>query len=123
MAFRITKESFSGRDPLLYYCDDDGFPWNDDKRLEIINELSSGIADVRVENIGTRKNREGRAVVFRLSEKNIRKYISLSGKQVDTAELGGYVFMLPRAGEFFCELGEIIDGKPVPLHIDDFCMK
>ena len=27
------------------------------------------------------------------------------------------------AALLICELGEIVDGKRVPLHIDDFCMK
>ena len=60
---------------------------------------------------------------FHLDPKRIRETVLLSGKAVETDRLGGYVFVLPRAGEFFCELGEIVDGKRVPLHIDDFCMK
>ena len=34
-----------------------------------------------------------------------------------------YVFTWPGAGEFWCTLGEVVDGRLVPMHRDDFCMK
>lgn len=42
---------------------------------------------------------------------------------VSADDLGKYVFVLPRAGEFYCELGVIKAGERVPLLIDDYCMK
>lgn len=122
VAFRIETKCFAGRDVLLYYSDDDGFPQSE-ASLDIIRECSSGIADVRVEPAERGRYCGGRRIVFRLDESAIRETVRLSGEDVPTGSLGGYVFMLPRAGEFYCELGEIIDGAVVPLHIDDFCMK
>ena len=47
----------------------------------------------------------------------------LSGHEVPASETGGYVLVLPKVGEFWCELGEILNGKRVPLLFDDYCIK
>ena len=125
VAFRINRPCFSGRDALLYYLDDDGFPFREeeDTPLRIIRECSSGISCVRTDTVTDEEGAARRAVLFRLDEGNIRQTVRLSGRDVDPGELGGYVFVLPRAGEFYCQLGEVADGKVIPLHLDDFCMK
>lgn len=133
VGFRIEKECFDGREPLLYYFDDDGFPADrDEKRLkqsiQLILQYSSGIADVRVEQRMCRRlfsqtAEEHSVLVFRLDPAAVKESISLSGKPVSTDQLGGYVFVLPRCGEFSCQLGEIIDDEMLPLHHDNFCMK
>lgn len=125
VGFRINRQCFGGRDALLYYFDDDRFPAEDQTEwiLSVIRQCSSGIACVRVDSVVDGKGFAHRAILFRLDAGAIRKTVSLSGQEVATEVLGGYVFVLPRAGEFYCQLGEIVDGRAVPLHIDDFCMK
>ncbi|MBE5794894.1 MAG: hypothetical protein E7323_09485 [Clostridiales bacterium] len=125
VAFRINRQCFGGRDALLYYFDDDRFPREERVEwiLPIIRQCSSGISCVRVESVVDGKGFAHRAILFRLDEGAIRETVSLSGQEVATEALGGYVFVLPRCGEFYCQLGEIVDGRAVPLHIDDFCMK
>ena len=145
VGFRINSACFGGRDAELYYTDDDMLERADsdgidewrEKRLqtmlERIKASSSGIDDVRIHRETEHNDFRFRgrwqqacrvtSFRFRLNPSMIRETISLSRKQVPSSQLGGTVFVLPRAGEFFCELGEIVDGRRVPLHIDDFCMK
>lgn len=125
VAFRINRRCFGGRDVQLYYFDDDHFPKVEveERILATIRQCSSGIACVRVDSVVDEKGFAHRAILFRLDAAAIRDTVRLSGQDVDTKELGGYVFVLPRAGEFFCELGELSDGRMIPLHKDDFCMK
>ncbi len=142
VGFRVNRACFGSRDAELYYMDDDIFDKPDSSEgvpgwimtmEEQIRACSSGLADVRLAEEREEKDFHFRgrwhspALVrsfrFRLDPKQIRETVLLGGKAVETDRLGGYVFVLPRAGEFFCELGEIVDGRRVPLHIDDFCMK
>ena len=133
VAFQIEAGCFSSKTPLLYYWDDDGWPcykedWLSYKKEEAIAEIlrcSSGITDVRVETRTVdfkQKKRERQCVLFRLDRKKIKKTVMLDD-EVETKKLGGYVFVLPRCGEFNCVLGEIVDDEMIPLHYDDFCMK
>ena len=62
-------------------------------------------------------------VLFEPDPTAVKKTVRLSGEAVSTKILGEYVFVLPRAGEFYCLLGEVRDGEMIPLHKDDFCMK
>lgn len=125
VAFRINRRCFGGQDVQLYYFDDDHFPTDGDAEwiLATIRQCSSGIACVRVDSVVDEKGFAHRAILFRLDAAAIRDSVRLSGRDVDTKELGGYVFVLPRAGEFFCELGQVSEGRTIPLHKDDFCMK
>ena len=146
VGFRINRDCFAGRNVELYYVDDDMFENIDsdnshewlvrklNKMLENIKTFSSGIDDVRIHeeiieagSIFRRREITKRckmsSIRFRLEPSKIRETVSFSRKVVPSSEVGGYIFVLPRAGEFFCELGEIVDGKRVALHIDDFCMK
>ena len=140
VAFRINKDCFGERDPLLYYMDDDYFgelnEWGKNrikKMREIIESHSSGLADIRIveyeekEEFRFRGRRyEPEKVTmfqFRLDSSKIRETVDIGGNPVSTYDVGEYIFILPRAGEFFIELGEIENGKRIPLHYDDFCMK
>ncbi|MBQ2957489.1 MAG: hypothetical protein IJE08_13645 [Clostridia bacterium] len=126
IAFRIEKDCFCDDRPLLYYLDDDNFP-KKDFPLSLIETYSSGIADIHTERIVCRHHLNGVAertvLLFTLDPARIRPTIRLSGKDISTDETGGYVFVLPRCGEFYCQLGERKNGEMIPLHIDDFCMK
>ena len=147
VGFKINRECFDGRDVELYYMDEHfAVEYGDDKFLQrilpIIIKYSSGLTDVHISIVKEEKNSvtfrgdsvdylyfdeenmcQIAIIKFKLDSKKIKENISLNEKIFDTDEFGGYVFVLPRFGEFYCELGEIIDGKRVTLHIDDFCMK
>lgn len=62
-------------------------------------------------------------IQFRLDSSKIKDTVELSEENIPSSELGDYVFILPRADEFYIELGEMLDGERIPLHYDDFCMK
>ena len=128
-AFRVNRDCFGDRKPLLYYLDGDNWPWAEGTStdLEIIRQYSSGITGVHVENRWCKSwdGKEGsrQVVLFELDPAAVKKSVRLSGKDVPTADVGEYIFVLPRAGEFNCLLGEVRDGELIPLHHDSFCMK
>lgn len=127
LAFRIDRDCFPDGPVTLYYMDDDHWPGQDGDMLKHIQRLSSGIANLRIEESSVTcketKYIKHSALVFDLDSEAIKPTVILSGKSVPTDQLGGYVLVLPRAGEFFPELGEIRNGEMIPLHRDDFCMK
>lgn len=130
VAFRIRRECFPPGPVRLYYLDDDHFPRKDeDNILQLIRQHSSGISNIHLERRvckGWHSNdeeEEQTLIVFDLDETAFHHTVVLSGKHVPTQDLGGYIFVLPRAGEFYCVLGEIRDDAVIPLHKDDFCMK
>lgn len=127
VAFRIESRCFDGRSVQLYYFDDDQcFAEHRDMYVKLIETYSSGIADIRIEDrVCTQFNqtKQHSVILFRLEPKAIRETVVLSGKSVPTSETGEYIFVLPRCGEFFCQLGEIQNDEMIPLHKDDFCMK
>ena len=100
-SFRIEPACFAGRSPVLYYTDDDGFP-QDDAALDLMAQLSDGLCDFET------VREDGKTYVhFRLADKAPE----------------GYLLAVPRDGEFRCEAGEVAEGRRIPLHEDDFCMK
>lgn len=129
VAFRVRKDCFGDRKPLLYYLDDDGWPdaERENMDLAIIQRYSSGISGARVERRCCTdwygREKEHRVVLFELDPAAVKETVVLSGKAVPTKEVGEYVFVLPRCGEFYCVLGECRVGEMIPLHKDDFCMK
>lgn len=140
VAFRINRDCFDGRDAVLYYMDNDFFGDLPDYLMEWLKKIcnriekySSGLTDVQICE-QTEQNdfmfcghlqhpTRVTTIRFRLDSSKIKETVEISEKPVPTSELGEYIFVLPRAGEFYIELGEIVDGKRVPLHYDDFCMK
>lgn len=130
VAFRIHRECFPEGPVRLYYLDDDNLGLRDEGTLlELIRQHSSGISNVHIEHRVCQgwddrdPPQEWKLIVFDLDENAFHHTVVLEGKHVPTKELGGYVFVLPRAGEFYCVLGEIREDVPIPLHKDDFCMK
>jgi len=129
VAFRINTECFGDRTPLLYYLDDDNWPESsfDDTPIESLLELSSGIASVRTEGHVCKgwdgKEKERCVVLFELDPSAIKKEINLNGTVVSTEKAGEYILVVPRSGEFYCLLGEVLNGEMIPLQKDDFCMK
>lgn len=122
VAFRIVKPCFGDRNPLLYYNGERGIR---DKGLfvQTVQKYSSGIGDIRIESTGGYHDSDV-FFTFRLDAGAIRETVRLNGRDIRTTDAGGhYIFVLPCAGEFNCELGEIINGKRIPLHYDNFCMK
>ena len=129
VAFRVMKPCFGGRNPLLYYTDDDGWPCAERENLDLalIQQYSSGISKLRVEQRRCKdwngEEKERRVVLFELDPSAIRESLPLNGNAVSTKDAGEYIFVLPRSGEFYCVLGEVRDGEMIALHRDDFCMK
>ena len=62
-------------------------------------------------------------IFFRLASDFIPNTLILNRTEVNAADLGGHVFVLPRSGEFCCEFGECLNGQLIPLYRDSFCMK
>ena len=139
-AFRINRDSFDGRDAVLYYMDDDFFGDLQDHQMQQLQKIrdrmerySSGLIDIRIcERVETddfmfwgssRHPARVTTIQFRLDSSKIKETVEIAEKPVPTSQLGEYILVLPRLGEFRIELGEIIDDKRVPLHFDDFCMK
>lgn len=129
VAFCITKDCFGDRTPTLYYFDDDNWPngWKEQEALETISRYSSGISNARVE-MRRCKNWRGveddrRVVLFDLDPSAVKETVLLSGEAVSTQEVGEYIFVLPRSGEFDCVLGEVRGGELISLCNADFCMK
>lgn len=145
MGYRINRECFADDEVELYYTDEDLMRLDDDdpwdwmsEMLEPMIECSSGLSDVTFtrepEHVATPQEMtssdeglclpcEGWWFRFRLSAANIKPTVKLSGHEVSTDELGGYVLVVPRSGEFECELGKVQNGSRLVLHTDDFCMK
>ena len=125
VGFRIEKRCFANRDAELYYFNDDRWPdGNADSMAEFICRCSSGIADVRIEEriVTMHNQRMKRNVIFFRLSSDVKTLI-LNRDEVNAADLGGHVFVLPRSGEFSCEFGEYLHGKLIPLYHDSFCMK
>jgi len=124
VAFRIDRECFPEGPVRLYFS-----PWGESEKnaLQLVRQYSSGISNVHEEQFSEQDQwghtHKSSILVFDLDALAIHHTVVLSKQHVLTEELGGYVFVLPRCGEFDCELGEIRDGKRIPLHEDDFCMK
>ena len=127
--FRINRDAFAvNEDPTLFYTDDSmAFSLNS-HREEILDfarsiELcSSGLTDMDVQVLHFDDRDPQLAVIFRLSADAIKDTIEMGGLQ-ETAPLGGYLFGLPRVGEFDCIMGEVYPDGPLILNYDRFCMK
>ena len=140
VAFRINKDCFGGRDAVLYYMDDDFFGNLPDHKMEWLRKIrdgierySSGLTAIKICEKTELNDFSFRGhnyyptrvttIQFRLDSSKIKDTVEISTKPVPTSEIGEYIFVLPKAGEFYIELGEILDDERVPLRYDDFCMK
>lgn len=132
VAFRINRDCFNGRDAVLYYMMNDRK--DDEQRFrDEVKAYSSGLTDIEIVTQyeqndlkfqGRYNPKDVTMIRFRLDTAKIKESVSVDGgRLIPSAESGGYVLAVPQIGEFDIELGEIIDGKRIPLAYDGFCMK
>lgn len=108
--FQIVKLCFQREDPLLYWKGGwRGIEDAEQYARTIINH-SSGIGGIEVLQI-----RDG-AFTFRLDAAAHREEMSVGGTQLRPAADGLYLLTVPCRGRFDCELGEIVDGREIPLY-------
>lgn len=140
VGFRINRDCFAGRGAELYYMDDDmlsgAYVWKEPFLEEMLGNIissSSGLTNVHMHQEDAKgeftfcgRRRDASCITslrFHLDASSIKETLSFNREKISSAKFGGYVFVLPRTGEFFCELGEIVDGERIPLLFDDYCMK
>ena len=139
IGFGINRASFLEDSPELYYTDDDmmgelrDFMIKDINRMLVtMNEHSSGLnvslhEEFYEDGVMFRGRREDskKLLSFRitLDASKVKDTMRLGNRDFPASETGGYVLVLPKVGEFFCELGEILNGQRVPLLYDDYCIK
>lgn len=124
-AFMINLDCFEGRNVKLYLTID-GWARGGERKAAQIEKLSSGIADVQViekeadpEAPSGKGSRRLSWFQLQLDRKAVKPMIpSLGGRS--TGPMGGYVFVLSQVGESNIEFGEILEGKSVTSHQNDF---
>lgn len=131
-AYQICKICLGDVQHELFYTDDD---IKDDQEAAIrlaclILQESSGLADFHISRVeyeaGTSPERqESKWVIsFKLDETAIKDEVIVNGRALHKNESGGYVFILPKAGEFGCMFGELVNGAAtLTLAEHLFCMK
>lgn len=131
-AYRILPEAlFEEGKAEIFYTDSDI-----EKNREAVSELavdivsqSSGIASARVETMENVLFEQVETepvwgVVLTLDQSAVKESIYVNGKLMGPEETGGYVFVLPKAGEFSCRLGQLTGkGHYITLAKDLYCMK
>ena len=130
VVFRINRDGFAlTENPKLFYSDDSMyFDFGAEREsaeslARSIEACSSGLTDFGVELLPPMENGELRfGVTFRLSADAIKETIEMGGVK-ETAPLGGYLFSLPKVGEFDCIMGELLSDGAMILNYDSFCMK
>lgn len=146
-AFALDPACFDRGPVTLYYSDDDLQIYSPAVREERIARAqylaadiaahSSGLADVHAVVLPGRHSsvvtspdqadglaEETCAVAFTLDPAAIKPTLIIQGRTYDTENCGGYVFVLPRSGEFDCTIGQLFDDNlRLPLRTDSYCMK
>lgn len=117
----------------IFYTDDD-IMYHAEEAKELANDIaaaSSGIDEIRVEELecmqtmSTIEKEVRWCITFRLNE-NAKREIVIGGKTVCSGRNNASLFVLPKAGEFNCILGEIVDGVTdncLILAKHNYCMK
>ena len=131
-AYEIDAKCHISADSRIFYTDDD-IRGDADAAWELahyIAQASSGIIDVRAEQLDQLRTMSGniraahQCVTFRLEDTALKE-IAVNGKHV-SPENGKAIFILPKAGEFDCMLGEVVHGDPDNAFIlakHNYCMK
>ena len=131
-AYEIDGTCHIRKESRIFYTDDD-IQDSADKAEELAKDIaqaSSGIADVRTEQLAQLRmmDRDSESacwcVTFRLDETS-RREADINGKPA-FPENGRAFFILPKAGEFECMLGEMVKSDPdnaFVLAIHNYCMK
>ena len=131
-AYEIDEMCYSGAGSKIFYTDDDikGRADAAEKLAHRVEQVSSGIVDVRAEQLEQLRTMNGDirmahwCVTFRLGDTALRE-IAVNGKPVEPRK-GKATFILPKAGEIKCMLGEIVHGDPdnaFVLSKHNYCMK
>ena len=131
-AYEMDRACLSGKDSRFFYTDEDILDSADtvERLAHSVAQASSGIADVRCEKLEELRTMNGDirsphwCVTFRMDDAAARE-IFVNGQPVKP-ESGKAIFILPKAGEFDCLLGEVVDGDPDNAFIlarHQYCMK
>ena len=131
-AYEIDTKYCICTDSKIFYTDDDiqNSAEYAEKLARYIEEASSGIVDARAEQLEQLRtmNADIRpahwCVTFRLDDKALKE-VAVNGKPVKPEE-GKATFILPKAGEFDCMIGEIVHGDPDNAFVlakHNYCMK
>jgi len=95
-----------------------------------IEQASSGISDVRIVKLDDLRTMNGNictehwCITFQLDETG-SKEVYVNG-DLQKPKGGKAIFILPKAGEFNCTLGEIVHGDPDNAFVlvkHNYCMK
>lgn len=128
IAYRLDRDCFCGRDPLLFYTDDslgEGSDW-----VRLVEGASSGISHVRLVRLPQERNfgkfSSRWVLTFRLSRDACKEALLFGERELSTREVGRYVACFPRCGEFDVALGQVV-GEDLSrldvLAVDSFFMK
>ena len=132
-AYEIDPTCLSGVPSRIFYTDVDirHDPEEAAWLAKYIAKESSGIEDVRAETLNSLYTLQGleaemvSGISFHLSE-SARKHMIVNHQEIESGEHGGAIFVLPKAGEFTCMLGEMLNDDPatcVILAKHMYCMK
>ncbi|MBQ7092742.1 MAG: hypothetical protein IJN83_08820 [Clostridia bacterium] len=139
----INRDCFpDDQEVRIFYADSDyrGRIWEDEDGQELIlNEnsmwelenlaksiqnMSSGLTDVKVEVLEPGDGTDSfYAATYRLDKKAVKDIMVVGGKACTPEDTGGYLVVFQRYGEFTAALGVLVNGKPVVLYQDSYCMK
>ena len=137
--FKIDPWCFLGREHLLFYSDQDmrceGRKSEKEAKAfaEEVAQRSSGLVDIRVavmprscHDQPDKGDNPYYCVLFRPDCAAVKPAVIMNGRDMPVGETEGYVLVVPRVGEYWCELGEIPNGdfrKSIVLYKDSFDMK
>ncbi len=132
-AYEIDSACHIAADSRIFYTDDDiqERPDYAEELARRIELASSGIADVRAEKLEVLRTMDSDrkaahwCVTFRLDQASARE-IAINGQPKQAEKNGISFFLLPKAGEFWCMLGEIVHSDPENAFVlakHSFCMK
>ncbi len=132
-AYEIDPTCLSGVPSRIFYTDVD-IRHDPEEAVWLANYIakeSSGVEDVRAETLKSLYTLQGleaemvSGISFHLSE-SARKHVIVNHQEIESGEHGGAIFVLPKAGEFTCMLGEMLNDDPatcVILAKHMYCMK
>ena len=126
--YRINRDAFLGRFALFLYIDDELD--SGELRAEFVSsfcrqmeKLSSGLSRFMVDVLGDDDGCSGYAILFHLDSAAIKDSVMIGGREIPASESGGYVLVIPKAGEFTANIVELTEKRPVSLEMRNFCMK
>lgn len=129
-AYQINQPAFLSQDTELFYTDEDienSRECADDLARQIEKE-SSGISHARAERLANFQVEDAPlgekwGVVFALEASAVKEGVFLNSNFAAAGETGGFVFVLPKVGEFSCMLGHRCSNVCLILAKDMYCMK